>query len=472
MAEHLHKTETFIIHDTNRYLTDDYAINIALQETQNGYSIGIYVTSYKVGLGGYQQYWHYKFGEKNLAQDSYDRIYAIAEKTTHEFEYENLPMAILKPRLRSRLDNLDDEHVERSGVYNYNWFVELAEKEADWRISLYGQRYPDSPTSFEVIGDTWNTNKNEQSSAIKTTGKGRNQMSSYKYAELKKEAQLELLKKWFPAVSMAALMSFLAASNLTAPELEQKLQTNPEEVRNQIPEVEPDYTFSVENVEPATQPTPEPTTQAVTDPFDDILNTTLGFEGGYANVKGDSGGETNMGITDATYDDWLGTDGNVKDITNDQMRSIYKENYWKPVGGDRLPPIVAQQMFDYGVHSGPGSAVAALQQIVGSDPDGVFGPKTLQATQQYIAKYGEQKLASTILNAREKHLIGIATGKNAKFKRGWMSRIDQLREGLGEQPKEMAVQVSTQKHRAKNPPERQTQDLRTPMADFLGTLAS
>ena len=111
-----------------------------------------------------------------------------------------------------------------------------------------------------------------------------------------------------------------------------------------------------------------------------------------------------------------------------------------------------------------------LQQIVGSHPDNIFGPKTLKAAQQYIAKHGEQQLASTILDAREKHLMSIAIGENAKFEKGWVNRIEQLREILGEAPKEMAILPSTQKYRAKNPPKKQTQDFFSPQADFLGTL--
>ena len=169
------------------------------------------------------------------------------------------------------------------------------------------------------------------------------------------------------------------------------------------------------------------------DNFGNILNTTLKFEGGYVNHPKDPGGETNKGITRKTYTQYLTEHGlptnniNMRQIPQEHIYDIYSQKYWEPIHGNELPPLLSQQMFDYAVNSGPQKAIKTLQIIVGVNPDGVIGPQTINAVQNYVTKYGENSLANGILNEREKFLNELSK-KHPEFRKGWMNRINQLRQ--------------------------------------------
>jgi len=114
--------------------------------------------------------------------------------------------------------------------------------------------------------------------------------------------------------------------------------------------------------------------------FSTCLDMLLKHEGGFVDHPRDPGGMTNLGVTLAVYEDYLG-----RDVSEDEMRSltpedvapVYKQNYWDRVKGDELPSGVDWSVFDWAVNSGPSRASKALQRIVGSYPDGAIGPNTL-----------------------------------------------------------------------------------------------
>lgn len=143
--------------------------------------------------------------------------------------------------------------------------------------------------------------------------------------------------------------------------------------------------------------------------FDKALRFVLGEEGGYANVSGDSGGETNKGITKATYDAWLKKNGlpakNVRNITNAEVRKIYYEEYWKPLGCDKLPSKVALFVFDTAVNMGPGKA------------------------KEYLRRYKNGENLDSLTTARENRYreIAAANPQKRKFLNGWMNRMSSLK---------------------------------------------
>ena len=108
----------------------------------------------------------------------------------------------------------------------------------------------------------------------------------------------------------------------------------------------------------------------------------LEHEGGYVNHPSDPGGETNLGVTRAVYEQYAGRqvmDGEMEGLTHDDVYPIYRENYWNRVRGDDLPSGVDWSVFDWGVNSGTSRAAKALQRIAGVEQDGGIGPMTLQA---------------------------------------------------------------------------------------------
>jgi lysozyme family protein len=127
--------------------------------------------------------------------------------------------------------------------------------------------------------------------------------------------------------------------------------------------------------------------------FDIALPITLQFEGGYVFNPNDPGGETNLGITMATFQhtahNLLGIDptsDHLKALTPAQAGIIYQANYWSPVQGDSLQlQELANILFDFYVNAGT-HASSLLQTVLnrmGAQPalvvDGSIGQATLNA---------------------------------------------------------------------------------------------
>ena len=73
--------------------------------------------------------------------------------------------------------------------------------------------------------------------------------------------------------------------------------------------------------------------------FQKCLEMLLHHEGGFVNHPQDPGGMTNLGVTKAVYDKWIGreaTKSEMMDLKPDDVAPIYKKNYWDKVKGDDL----------------------------------------------------------------------------------------------------------------------------------------
>ena len=144
-------------------------------------------------------------------------------------------------------------------------------------------------------------------------------------------------------------------------------------------------------------------------------------EGGFVNHPDDPGGATNHGVTRGTLAHYRGRPVSiqeVKDLTKDEAWTIFKELYWDKVGGDDLPAGVDIIAFDFGVNSGPRTAIEKLQEVVGVKVDGVLGPKTLAAVR---ASYEAGGLITEYTMRRLEYLADLKTFTT--FGRGWVRRV-------------------------------------------------
>lgn len=103
--------------------------------------------------------------------------------------------------------------------------------------------------------------------------------------------------------------------------------------------------------------------------FDKMLNFILSKEGGYVNDPADSGGETNKGVTQNTYNGYRKSKGlptrNVREITNEELREIY-HNFFVQSGADKIDnPRMALLVFDFAVGSGTNVARKFFKQSGG-----------------------------------------------------------------------------------------------------------
>ncbi len=75
-------------------------------------------------------------------------------------------------------------------------------------------------------------------------------------------------------------------------------------------------------------------------------------EGGYSFLKEDPGGETNFGISKRAY-----PNVDIKALTIDQAKEIYKRDYWNKLNCDGKAYPLDIIMFDTGVNCGVSKAV-------------------------------------------------------------------------------------------------------------------
>lgn len=260
----------FEIADVDRYATDKYFANLALQETTNLYSIGFQMYNYQVGLTGAVQYWHYEKNELDRAKKTFNEIKIALQETMSDIEYNRPPMAVITPMVRAALQSIDIGRRERSGNYFHNWFEEVF-KEPDWRTTIYGNRYP--PSTIQYIDAFWNQDDASKEIAVEGTS-SRSRVLKYKpshgtiskYASDNTRLRQLLSDVWKIPFAGAAggVLAWLLSLGIPPAQLEQQLlggispqqlitQVAPERLRSEqdisvpVPVVSPNSEDSAEN---------------------------------------------------------------------------------------------------------------------------------------------------------------------------------------------------------------------------------
>ena len=153
--------------------------------------------------------------------------------------------------------------------------------------------------------------------------------------------------------------------------------------------------------------------------FNEAFDRLLEHEGGYSNHAADPGGKTMYGITEAVARA-QGYVGDMRNLSVDFAKKIYKSNYWDTVRADDMPVEIRYPLFDAAVNSGPVQATKWLQRAIGVAADGVIGPKTMAAVQAFDAG----KLRSAMLAQRLLFMTNLPAWQT--FGRGWARRIADL----------------------------------------------
>lgn len=146
--------------------------------------------------------------------------------------------------------------------------------------------------------------------------------------------------------------------------------------------------------------------------FEDCFNRLVGHEGGLSDNPNDPGGVTKYGISQRAY-----PNVDIKALTLDEAKAIYKRDYWKPMQPDALPDGVRFDLFDMAVNSGLRQAVKTLQRAVGAEDDGVLGMQTLKA----VRALSDAQVVARFNGARLMFMTDLKTWPH--FSRGWARRI-------------------------------------------------
>jgi len=152
--------------------------------------------------------------------------------------------------------------------------------------------------------------------------------------------------------------------------------------------------------------------------FDDIIEVVLEHEGGYVNDPKDPGGETNFGIAKRSH-----PDVDIKNLTKEDAKEIYKEVYWDKNKVESLPEELWHIYFDMCVNQGKSRAVKIIQRAVNGKGgsltvDGGMGPMTITAI-------GKSRVELDRVRAyRVKYYADLVTRKPdlERFYFGWFKR--------------------------------------------------
>jgi lysozyme family protein len=154
--------------------------------------------------------------------------------------------------------------------------------------------------------------------------------------------------------------------------------------------------------------------------WDNSFKLMLKSEGGFVNHPSDPGGMTNLGVTKATWENWVGRESDeaeMRGLTPEKVEPLYKKKYWDAVRGDELPMGLDYLMFDFAVNAGAGRAIKTLQTAVAVTPDGGFGPMTMAAVQAVDPV--------TLIERFSAEKVVFYRGLNtfATFGNGWLNRV-------------------------------------------------
>ncbi len=154
--------------------------------------------------------------------------------------------------------------------------------------------------------------------------------------------------------------------------------------------------------------------------FEDAINITLKFEGGLSDIVQDKGGLTKYGISQHSY-----PGVNIRELTLEKAKEIYKRDFWTPCHCDELLWPINLCLFDWAVNSGPEVAVRFLQRILKVKIDGKLGPKTLASVTLF---HDPIEVSKKILEERFNNYLDLVKNNpsNSIFLKGWLKRVNEL----------------------------------------------
>ena len=149
--------------------------------------------------------------------------------------------------------------------------------------------------------------------------------------------------------------------------------------------------------------------------------------GGDHTDPGDSGGETNRGVTHATWADMqargvVPADVALRNATLEQLGTVLKVGFWDACRCDELPAGVDLAVFNPAMVAGPGRGIELLQAAVGVTVDGGFGPVTMAA----VLRSDPEGLIRT-LTLREENFYKLCPTAPTNL-HGWDRRADECRD--------------------------------------------
>ena len=162
---------------------------------------------------------------------------------------------------------------------------------------------------------------------------------------------------------------------------------------------------------------------------DKAIDKVLKIEGNFVNNPLDRGGATNFGITQKTYEAYVGRKVSVSEIENmrvDEAREIYKRKYWDAIGGDYITSYpVAYIIFDQAANRGVSSALRQACKVAEVVQEGAINSAIIKA----INLYDPELFIMEYLSASEDFYNALVAKDPTQkvFIKGWLNRVDKIR---------------------------------------------
>lgn len=158
--------------------------------------------------------------------------------------------------------------------------------------------------------------------------------------------------------------------------------------------------------------------------YDIAFELVVGHEGGFTNDSRDRGNWTSgkigvgtlkgtkYGVSAMAYPTL-----DIRNLTLDQAKEIYRRDYWSKVAGDDLPLPLAFLTFDAAVNHGVSQGAKFLQAAVGAHQDGAIGPRTLERVR------AKDVAEAVEVFAVERQLFYTRISTWGTFGKGWTRRL-------------------------------------------------
>lgn len=172
--------------------------------------------------------------------------------------------------------------------------------------------------------------------------------------------------------------------------------------------------------------------------FNDAFEYVMEWEGGLSENANDAGGTTNFGIS-VRFLRTLETerlrrygifepisDETVRNLTKDQARSIYYDEFWIVNKLDEIDnKMLTIYIFDMVVNMGAGQAIKMVQRACCAasfrrnclKDDGIIGEETLTIVNGLL-----ERLLPILIAARVEFYRGLAQKDGLNFLNGWLNR--------------------------------------------------
>ncbi len=158
--------------------------------------------------------------------------------------------------------------------------------------------------------------------------------------------------------------------------------------------------------------------------WEDAVAFVLVEEDGLSDNPDDPGKLTKYGISSRAYPDL-----DIRNLTEEDARAIYRRDLWDRFGLDRFPDWLSPALLDSGVNPGPGFMPRAIQRSLNRllprnrqlKVDAILGPVTLRA----VGRIEPGALLVEFLAQRAEY-YALRDGLDKIFGLGWYRRLLRL----------------------------------------------